>query len=339
MKKIIIYTVSIIFFALIISGCKKETESDKVEVITTLFPLYDFVREVGKDKVIVSIIIPPGAESHSFEPTPKDIVKINESSLFIYIGEDMEPWAHDIADSITNKNLVILEAGQVVEMIEHKENSNDQNKNHKDYNKVHEKKHNNDHENMPNNKEIHTSEHHHHENDPHIWLDFEINQNIVNLIADELSRIDPPNKEFYLSNAKQYNKKLLALDNEYKETLTRCELKTIMYGGHFAFGYLVRRYGLTHISPYEGFTPNAEPSPQRIIELVENIKNNNIEVLYYEELIDPKVARMISDSTGVTLELLHGAHNLSRDEFNKNLSFITIMQDNLTKLKKGLKYK
>ena len=112
-----------------------------------------------------------------------------------------------------------------------------------------------------------------------------------------------------------------------------------MYGGHFAFGYLAKRYGLNHISPYSGFTPNSEPTPQKIIELIENIKKHKIEYLFYEELLEPKVAKVISSSTGVKLELLHAAHNLTKDEFSNKITFLSIMYDNLEKLKKGLKYK
>jgi len=126
---------------------------------------------------------------------------------------------------------------------------------------------------------------------------------------------------------------------KYKETIARCELKTIMYGGHFAFGYLAKKYGLTHISPYAGFTPNSEPTPQKIAELIDIIKKNNVEYLFYEELLDPKVTNAISKATGVTPMLLHGAHNVSKDELLKNVGFMEIMEENLEKLKKGLKYK
>ncbi|HOV15284.1 MAG TPA: zinc ABC transporter substrate-binding protein, partial [Spirochaetota bacterium] len=138
---------------------------------------------------------------------------------------------------------------------------------------------------------------------------------------------------------KVYNEKLDILDKKYKETIDKCEIKTIMYGGHFAFGYMAKRYGLKHISPYEGFSSNAEPSPQKIAELIEKIKDNNIEYLFFEELLEPKVANTISKVTGVKLEMLHAAHNISKDELSKNITFIDIMESNLIKLKKGLRYK
>lgn len=297
MNKIFIYLIIILLF--LISGCKKESsESSQLKIITTIFPLYDFTKEIGKDKVQVSMLLPLGSEVHSYEPTPLDIIKINECSIFIYIGKSMEEWIDQILKSIKN-NINIIEIEKYIDMLSEDNKTKD----------------------------------------PHIWLDFEIDQKIVNLITKELIKKDPVNKEFYGENAKNYNLRLKDLDNIYRESLEKCELKTILYGGHFAFGYLAKKYGLKHFSPYKGFTPEAEPTPQNIAELIDIINKNKIEYLFYEELLEPKVAKAIMESTGVKLELLHAAHNLSQDEFEKNVNFLQIMEKNLIKLKKALKYK
>ena len=110
----------------------------------------------------------------------------------------------------------------------------------------------------------------------------------------------------------------------------------IIYGGHFAFGYFAKRYGLTHESPYPGFSPNAEPSPKAIAELISKMRASGQKYIYYEELIEPKVARIIAEETGATLELLHGAHNVSKKELKSGITFLDIMEDNLQKLKVGL---
>lgn len=322
---------AVIFLCILLSlltiSCKKTTENKKIKIITSIFPLYDFTREVGKDRVDVLIILPPGTEAHSFEPTPMDIVRINESAMFIYIGETMEPWAHDIINSIRKDTLTVIEACRDIEMISEDEH--------------HGEEEHSEGEDSEKGVEHHEDDNHHSHNgkDPHIWLDFEIDKKIVNSIAEKLGEIDPANKDFYLENAKNYNEKLTKLDTNYKETLDKCQLKTIMYGGHFAFGYLAKRYGLVHVSPYDGFSPNLEPTPQKIAELIEIIKKEKIEYLFYEELLDPKVAKSISSSTGVKLELLHASHNLTKNEIDNNTNFISIMENNLTKLKKALKYK
>jgi zinc transport system substrate-binding protein len=185
--------------------------------------------------------------------------------------------------------------------------------------------------------EAHEHGHHHHGGkDPHIWVDLANDQIMVDTIAKALVEKDPANSAFYLNNAKEYKLKLADLDRRFKETLATAKHKTIIYGGHFAFGYFAKRYGLEHDSPYDGFSPNAEPSPKAIASLIEKLKKSGIKYIYYEELLDPKVARTISQETGAKLELLHGAHNVSKDELTKGVTFIDIMEDNLRKLKVGL---
>jgi zinc transport system substrate-binding protein len=305
--------------------------------------LYDFTKEIGGNKLEVTMLLVPGKEAHSYEPTPKDIIRINESSLFIYIGQAMEPWVKDILASISNNKTNILEIGNTIPMIDTREiNTSQHEENEQDHHHAkdhhHKKEDHKDHE--ANQKVKHAGEpHEHHAQDPHIWLDFELAQKTVALIAIELGKIDGANKEFYLENAKRYQEKLGLLDQKYRETILRCQLRTIMYGGHFAFGYLAKRYGLKYISPYAGFSSNAEPTPHKIAFLIEQIKKYQIDTLFIEELLEPKVAQTISSETGVKLEILHGAHNLSQEEFTKNLRFLEIMEVNLEKLKQGLKYK
>jgi len=313
MKRLVI--IFFIIFIFLVS-CKKESNEKNITIVTTLFPLYDFAKEVGKDRVNVVLILPPGAEPHSYEPSPKDIVKINEAKIFIYIGESLEKWADNILNSISNKDLIVIEAEKYVE----------------EYLDEGEK------ENHEENEEYEEKDHNHSGKDPHIWLDFEIDKNIVNKIAESLAKVDPQNRDFYFENAKIYNERLNQLDKEYKNTIEKCQIKTIMYAGHFAFGYLARRYNLIHISPYSGFSSESEPTPQKIMEMIDNIKKNNIDYIFYEELIDPKLAKIISKEANVKMELLNAAHNITKKDLEKNISFIEIMTSNLEKLKKGLKY-
>ncbi|MGD8297915.1 MAG: zinc ABC transporter substrate-binding protein, partial [Desulfobacterales bacterium] len=182
--------------------------------------------------------------------------------------------------------------------------------------------------------------HHHHDHhggkDPHIWVDLAYAQQMVDTIAEAFVQKDPENKDYYLNNAKEYNAKLAALDARFLKTLANCKQDTIIYGGHFAFGYFAKRYNLAHESPYEGFAPNAEPSPKAIGELIEKVEASGIKVIYHEELLDPKVARTVSQETGVKLELLHGAHNVSKDELKAGVTYLDIMNENYDKLKVGL---
>ncbi|MCM8823306.1 MAG: zinc ABC transporter substrate-binding protein [Candidatus Omnitrophica bacterium] len=283
----------------------------QIKVITTLFPTYDFVRQIGKDKVDVSLFLPPGVEPHTFEPKPKDILKLNRADIFIYTGKYMEPWVEDLLKSISNKNLLVIDASYGIELISSEEED------------VH-------------HEDEHINHHYHSEVDPHIWLDLENAQIMVDNIATALVKKDPVNREFYLNNAQDYKLKLIELDNLFKDIFSQAKHRTIIYAGHFAFGYFAKRYGLKHISPYQGFSPNAEPSPKAIGELIKFIKGSGQKYIYYEELIEPKVAKILSQETGVKLELLHAAHNVSRSELNRGVTFIEIMKANLEKLKVGL---
>lgn len=280
----------------------------KPQIITTLFPTYDFTKQIGRDKIDITLLLPPGVEPHTFEPKPQDIVKINKSDIFIYTGKDMEPWAEDLLKGVPNKNLKVVDASYGIEFISGKEEHDEE----------------------------HGHGHHHGEKDPHIWLDFTNAMIMVDTIAKALVEKDPANKDFYLKNATEYKAKLDDLDKSFRETLATAKHKTIIYGGHFTFGYFAKRYGLEYDSPYEGFSPNAQPSPKAITELIKKLKNSGITYIYYEELLDPKVARTISQATGAKLELLHGAHNVSKTELKEGITFIDIMNDNLKKLKEGL---
>ena len=182
----------------------------------------------------------------------------------------------------------------------------------------------------------HHHHHHHGGKDPHIWVDLGNTQKMVDSITRAFVQKDPKNKAFYQNNAAALKAKMTDLDRRFRSTLSTAKHKTIIYGGHFAFGYFANRYGLAHESPYPGFSPNAEPSPKAIADLISKMRASGQKYIYYEELIDPKVARIIAEETGATLELLHGAHNVSKKELKAGITFLDIMEDNLQKLKVGL---
>jgi zinc transport system substrate-binding protein len=298
-------------------GCKQHrpaADSGKLQVTTTLFPLYDFSRQVGGDKVEVSLLLPPGVEAHSFEPKSGDIVRISKGDVFVYTGPFMEPWVGDVLAGVINKKLVVINASKGIQLAGEEGHDEEAGKHDAD-----------------------KEEHHHHGGmDPHIWVDPVLAQQIVLTIANGFAQKDSTNKEYYLANAKSYNEKLAALDAEIRQTLEGCKNKTILYGGHFAFGYFARRYGLQYLSPYAGFAPDAEPTPRKITEMIEKMKSLGSTYIFYEELLEPRVARVIAESTGAKLLLLHGAHNISREELEKGVTYLDIMRGNLERLKLGL---
>jgi zinc transport system substrate-binding protein len=278
----------IIFLVLLFNSTLNAAEN-KLVVITTLFPLYDFARNIGQDKISVTLLLPAGVEAHSYEPSAGDVVKVNKADLFIYTSNLMEPWVKKFTSGVDNKNLVILEASGGLE-----------------------------------------------DRDPHTWLDFSKAMAMVDRIRDALIARDPADRDFYLGSARQYSEKLAALDTEYRQTLSTCRNKVLIFGGHFAFGYLAQRYHLLFLSAYKGFSPDAEPTPRNLAELVDQIRQYKVKYIFYEELLSPRVAEILSQETGAQLLKLSAAHNLSREEMDKGISFIDVMKANLVNLKQGL---
>jgi zinc transport system substrate-binding protein len=310
-RKVLLVLIVGLFLGVILTDCRKGPEREaaekKLQVVTTLFPLYDFAKNVAKERADVSLLLPPGVEAHSFEPKPGDLLRINGADLFIYTGKIMEPWAESILQGVDTKKLVVVDASQGIATMEAAAQGEAEADHHHDHGRV----------------------------DPHIWLDLSKAQMMVDTIVKGFVRRDPGGKDFFIRNGEEFKAKLAGLDRQFRESLPSCRKRVFIHGGHFAFNYLAKRYNLTYISAYKG-SPDAEPTPKRIIELEKQIKKYNVKYVFYEELITPRVAEVIARETGAQLLKLHGAHNVSREEMEKGVTFLSIMENNLINLKKGL---
>jgi zinc transport system substrate-binding protein len=292
--------------------------AEKPQLVATLFPQYDFVRVIAGDLVEVSLLLPPGVESHSYDPTPKDIAGITEADAFLYTGEVMEPWAAKIIGNLGGKEVKIVDLSKGITLLASTEEED-----------AHEGEEEGD------------EDGHGHEEgafDPHIWLDPNNAKIMVSTLLETLIEIDPENEAVFRENAEAYLAELTTLDLAFRDLFAKSETQTIYYGGHFVFGYFAKAYGLTTVSPYDGFSPDAEPTPKRIADLIDAMDQAKFKVIYYEELVDPKIARLVSQETGAEMVLLHGAHNLSKEELESGASYLKLMQQNLEKLKLGMGY-
>jgi zinc transport system substrate-binding protein len=171
--------------------------------------------------------------------------------------------------------------------------------------------------------------------DPHIWLDFDNAKIMVKNIVQAFQLQDSANKDFYEQKANDYSGKLTELDALYKKTLATCKDKEIVYGGHYAFGYLARRYGLKYLAA-QGLSPDAEPTAKDLINLVKQIRKDKIKYVFYEELTSPKIAETIAGETKARMLLLNAAHNVSRDQVDQGISFFDILKRDLDNLTVGL---
>lgn len=274
-----------------------QKKSDKVKVVTTIFPLYDFTKNIGKDWVEVSLLLPPGTDMHSFEPKPSDIVTIRNADVFVYAGDEVEPWVEDILKSVTGESTIVIDASKNILFLQDSD--------------------------------------HDHAIDPHYWLDFANAQTMVGTISSALIKADTAHASDYGANARQYQKALAYLDQEFATGLISCANRQIIYGGHYALGYLAQRYNLQYLAA-QGFIPDSEPTAPDLIRLVEQIREQNVRFVFYEELSSPKIAETLARETNTQLLPLYSAHNVAKKDLENDRTFLSIMQENLKNLRIGL---
>lgn len=324
-KNILFVIVLIIIFAIITILISSLTQNNsekngKIEVVATLFPQYDFVKHVGGDKVNVSLLLPPGIESHTYEPTPKDMVNINNSDLFIYTGKEMEPWADSLIAGM-KKNVNVLDLSKTVSLI-----------NTEEFEEEHEMEENED----EHNEQHHHEDEHNHEYDPHIWLNPQYAIKMVESIKDELCKIDPENTQYYTTNANEYIKEIEQLDNDFENVISQSEKRKIAFGGAFAYAYFVERYNLDFITAYSACGENVEPSTIQIKNVIDYIKDNKLPVVFCKEYTNAKIAQTIAENTGAKVLVFNTVHNVSKSEIENNASYVSIMKQNLENIKIAL---
>lgn len=332
MKKIILLITSIILCMILFTGCSsaikedKNNESNKIKVISTIFPGYDFTKAIGKDNVDVSMLMPPGSETHSFEPSPQDIINIQNCDLFIYTGSESDTWVEKIIDSLDTEINTLKMMDSVTPL------ESDDDHNHKD-NEEH------DHHDENHDDDNHSDEHHSEdiEYDEHIWTSPKNAIKICQSIEQALISIDEQNSNIYEENLNSYIKELEKLDNEFSEFFTTVENKTLVFGDRFPFKYFAKEYNLKYYSAYTGCSTEVEPSVSTIASLIDLVKENNISTIYYIELSNHKVADSIAESTGAKTALLHSCHNVSKEEFANNATYLSLMENNLVTLREAMR--
>lgn len=304
----------------LLAGCpapeKPAAKAARPLVVTTLFPLYDFVRSVAGERMDVVLLLPPGVEPHHFDPRPEDIARVQQAALFVHTGGFMEPWAERVLAGTDRAKVQVLAAADGVSLMKIEENKGQGSRakgqeEHKDH------------------------DHGEHGVDPHVWLDFGNDRIMVERIAAALSRVDPGGAQLYRQRSGELVKRLDDLDRRYREGLSSCASRVVIHGGHNTFGYLGRRYNLTYLAA-AGVSAEVEPTPRRLVELVRLVRSNNSKAVFSEELVSPRIAQTISSETGATVLKLHGAHNVAKDELARGVTFFDLMDENLKNLRTGL---
>jgi len=297
--------------ALILPGCKakgfgKEAEG-KVKVLASIYPMYDFVKRIGGEYVSVSMMVPAGTEPHAWEPSTRDMMKFEEADLFVYNGAGMEAWAEDVLKSVQNKNLTVLEASTGVELIRLSEEDHD---------------------------EDHEEEHHHGEFDPHVWLSPKNADLEMKNIAEALKKIDPDHASDYDRNYTAAKEECDRLDSAFSTEMAGKEGKHIVVA-HEAYGYLCKEYGLEQIG-IEGVSADSEPDAARMREIIDLVEKYEVKCVFFEELVNPKVAKTIAEETGCTTQALSPLDALSQADIDAGRDYFSVMRDNLEALKQAL---
>lgn len=304
MKKIMAIIIGLaVLTVVVLSGTRFAAHGGaKPVVVTTIYPLYEFTKQVVGNKADVVLLVPSGAEPHDWEPAAADLIKVKQASLVVYNGAGMEPWIDKISDTMLAEKKTVSAASSVGLLpAQYNEEGGPA-----DPGTV----------------------------DPHIWLDPVNAQSIVTEIAAKMTELDSSNGNYYKGNAAAYNKQLAGLDQEYSSALSAVASKEIITS-HAAFGYLANRYHLKQIA-IMGLSPEAEPTPERMAQIIAYIRKTDIKYIFFETLVSPKLSEVISNEAGAKTLVLNPLEGLTEDEAAKGENYITVMRTNLGNLQTAL---
>ncbi|QJW49251.1 zinc ABC transporter substrate-binding protein [bacterium BFN5] len=284
-----------------------------MKVVTTIYPVYEFVRQVGGDKVEVTMLLKPGVEPHDWEPTARELAEIKKAKVFFYHGAGLEPVDRLLTQEVLGTAQAV-EVSKGIERIFEQEDADEH-----------------EHEQQTGHTE---DKHHHDEIDVHTWLDPENVQHEVNVIAEALAAADSKNRDYYLKNAETYNLEIARLDQEFKSVLAKVTRRDIITS-HAAFGYLAKRYNL-HQLAVMGLSPDSEPTPDKMAQIVDFCRDHNVKYIFFETLVSPKLSQTIAKETGADLLVLNPIESLTEAEIKQGKNYLIIMRENLENLKKAL---
>ena len=324
-------------------GCssdkKEENSSKKIKVVATIFPVYDFLREIGGDKIDLTMLMTPGAETHSYEPTPKDMKTVSNADFFAYVGGDSDEWVDKILDGNKNDKMKVVTLMDCVKTVdeEHVEGM--------------EEEHDHDHDEDIDGKDDsdkdkdehdeHDEHDHDHdgdepEQDEHVWTSPKNAIEIVKKLTSELSKVDPDNANYYKENSKNYIKKLEDLDKKFEDVVKNGKRKEIIFGDRFPFRYFVDRYGLKYYAAFPGCSTDTEASASTVAFLTNKVKEDKIPVIFHIELSNNKIAKSIAEATGAKMLQLNAVHNVTKEDFEKGETYLSLMEKNLKPLEEAL---
>lgn len=332
LAKLAAAVISLTILGSIALGCSYKWQDGKVKVMTSLFPYYDIARTIGGDYADVKMLLKPGADSHGYEPTARQIANIQDADVFIYTGK-MESWAERVVGTL-NQSVRVLDVAESIEEHGHDHDHDDSENEGMGAT-------GGDNYAMPLN-----ADHDHEGEDPHIWLSVDNMVIAAEAIEEMLVAADGQNEQYYRSNTKALIEELIELDEEFRHGIENAGKTKLVFTGHFAYGLLLEEYGIdNYIKLYEGVTEDEEAKigNRAEIERVLNSTDESVRHLFYDYYDAKPVAKQIANDVkkknpdkGIELLKLHTLENLSKQDFADGKTYIVLMRENLTNLIKGL---
>ncbi len=318
------------------AGCgvkQEEPDDGRLKIVTTIFPQYDFVREIAGDTGAVSVrmLLSPGEEVHSYEPTPLDIKEIQNCDLFIYVGAENDVWVDRILENMGDKRPETLRLVDLTETVAEESVEG----------MMEEKGHDHEEGHDHGAEERHThsgdsSHEEHEEADEHVWTSPVKAAEITGAIAQKMSELDPANAKEYLANARDYETKLLDLDAQFREIVKNAERKVLVFGDRFPIRYFAEEYGLDYFAAFPGCSSESEPSASTLAFLIDKVREEQIPVVFSIEFSNGNIARAICESTGAVQRTYNSCHNVTKEQMENGATYVSLMSENLETIREAL---
>ena len=314
---------------------REKFEQKKYSVVSTSFPGYDFARAVTKNtNISTKMLVKPGAETHTYEPTPQDIIDIKNADMFIYVGGDSDTWVEKILKDVDTKKTHVVKLVDLVSTVEEEivEGMEDEDEHEHDHDHDHKHDHDHDHESHAH-KHDHDEEEEGPEIDEHVWTSPKKAMEIVKKIADVASEIDADEKTKINDNAEKYVAEIAEVDKDLHQAIDG-KISEIVVADRFPFRYFADEFGLKYAAAFSGCSEQTEASAKTISFLINKVKQDKVKKIYKIELSNGKIAETVSKDTGAEVLELHSAHNVTADDFSKGVTYVDLMKRNLAALSK-----
>lgn len=313
---------------------REKFEQKKYSVVSTSFPGYDFARAVTKNtNISTKMLVKPGAETHTYEPTPQDIIDIKNADMFIYVGGDSDTWVKKILKDVDTKKTHVVKLVDLVSTVEEEIVEGMEDEDEHDHEHDHDHSHSHEHDHDHDHKHDHDEEEEGPEIDEHVWTSPKKAMEIVKKIAKVASEIDAAEETKINDNAEKYVAEIAQVDKDLHQAIDG-KISEIVVADRFPFRYFADEFGLKYAAAFSGCSEQTEASAKTISFLINKVKQDKVKKIYKIELSNGKIAETVSKDTGAEVLELHSAHNVTAEDFSKGVTYVDLMKRNLLALSK-----